>query len=131
MLTFRLAKIDYQPVWTQIKPLLDNVRQTYWMIAQKEEFLDLVVEVYLAQSERPKSTLLFCTRIEAAQYLTEQFLKRQVNAAHVDKDTGPSTRQAFDGNFKSGLISVLVNVKIYTEGVNIPGVSAGRVVMLC
>lgn len=58
-----------------------------------------------------------------ASKIAELYCSHGINAVAIDCDTPKEERQEMIAQFKSGMIAVLVNVEIFTEGFDCPDVS--------
>jgi superfamily II DNA or RNA helicase len=78
------------------------------------------VKSYIRYRGNRKKSIVFAVNIEHSKALTQRFIESDINAAHVDGMTDPVTRNNILADFKSGVISVLCNVGIITEGFDCP-----------
>lgn len=104
-------------------------------LALNKERNDYITGAYVAQREKWGKTIIFADRWYQCDYLREALLQRGVRAdvvyAHVDADPGSAearNRRKADENthvlqsFKDNKLDVLINVKMLTEGTDIPDV---------
>lgn len=70
-----------------------------------------------------RSTLIFCPSIVSSEALTNDFINSGIKAAHLDGTTPAEKRNKIISDLKSGIIQVVCNVGICTEGTDIPVVS--------
>lgn len=80
----------------------------------------LIVDKYLELASNRKSTLAFCSSIDMAENLRDEFKKRGVNCESVDSTLDEDTRKDILNRFREGKINVLTNVNILTKGIDIP-----------
>lgn len=71
-----------------------------------------------------KSTLIFCVTVEHCKTLCGVLQAQGVNAQYVSGDTVRHERRAILQDFKDGLIEVLCNVLVFTEGTDIPNIDS-------
>jgi DNA repair protein RadD len=69
-----------------------------------------------------KRAVVFCSSVEHSQHVVAQFRAAGFAAEHVDGETDPRERDAALRRFESGEISILSNVELFGEGVDIPGI---------
>jgi len=70
-----------------------------------------------------RKTVVFCSTIEHARHVVEAFNAAEVKAALVTSECSTSEREKVLAGVTSGIIQVLVNVSILTEGWDFPPVS--------
>lgn len=70
-----------------------------------------------------RRTIVFCSTIAHAEGVMESFKAEGVSVAMVTGNTSDGERKALIKQFKSGLIQVLCNVAVFTEGFDEPLVS--------
>ena len=71
-----------------------------------------------------KQAVCYCHSIEAAKHAAAEFNKNGIAAAEVDGTTPRSERDELVKKFRDGAIKVMVNVNLFTEGVDLPDVDA-------
>lgn len=104
-------------------------------LADTRERNDRIVGHYVANSDRYGKTLIFADRWFQCDYIREALRERDVQAdvvySHVDADPGNAAarnRRASDENarvirrFREGELDVLINVRMLTEGTDVPDV---------
>jgi DNA repair protein RadD len=69
---------------------------------------------------RGRSTVVFAPHVKAAEAYVEGFRGAGVPASLITGETPPDERAATLGRFSSGLLPVLVNVQVLTEGWDAP-----------
>jgi superfamily II DNA or RNA helicase len=106
-------------------------------LAKNQERNEYIVNVYVSQREKWGKTIIFADRWFQCDYLREALIKRGVRAdvvySHVDADPGSAearNKRGADENarvlraFKENQLDVLLNVKMLTEGTDIPNVQS-------
>ena len=71
-----------------------------------------------------KQAVCYCHSIDAAKHAAAEFNKNGIAAAEVDGTTPRSERDELVKKFRAGVIKVMVNVNLFTEGVDLPDVDA-------
>ena len=71
-----------------------------------------------------KQAVCYCHSIDAAKHAAAEFNKNGIPAAEVDGTTPRSERDELVKKFRDGAIKVMVNVNLFTEGVDLPDVDA-------
>lgn len=113
---FRLKTIDC-PLFEDSKG--DNLGAQSTVFGTKPE-IQKTVDVWMTECYN-ESTIIFCTGVTHGEELVKEFKKRGVTAVFVHskmKDT--KNRKVYFNLFKKGIIKVLINVDIFTQGVNAP-----------
>lgn len=67
-----------------------------------------------------QKTILYAHSVEASQELADKFNSNGINAAHADAKTSVSERTQIMNDFKNGVIKVLCNVDLISEGFDVP-----------
>ncbi|WP_099974223.1 DEAD/DEAH box helicase [Lactobacillus terrae] len=75
-----------------------------------------------------KQAIVYCHSIEFSKYIAEQFNKSGIKAAHADSKTPNKEREQIMSDFKKGILQVISNVDLISEGFNVPDCSV--VIML-
>jgi superfamily II DNA or RNA helicase len=109
-----------------VQSLADNVKRN-----------DFIIQTYVAHRARYGKTLIFADSWYQCDYICTGLLKHKVNAdvvySHVDAKLGTvdqRNRRTADDNtkairaFKLGELDVLVNVRMLTEGTDVPSVQS-------
>ena len=81
-----------------------------------------VYESYKRFADGRKGIIFAINKLHAAK-IAALYSSHGVNAVAIDCDTRKEERQSFIDQFKKGIIKVLVNVEIFTEGFDCPDVS--------
>ena len=104
-------------------PKLDNIRIVRGDYSDEEAHdamkLVPVVESYIKYAKGMKG-ICYAVNVKHSLELTSQFLNYGVNAAHLDANTPKDERTRILLEFKEGIIKVVVNVGILTEGADFP-----------
>lgn len=69
-----------------------------------------------------KQAVVYAHSIEAAKRIAKQFNESDISAREVDGNTSKNVRDAIVKDFKNQKIKILVNVNLFTEGVDLPNV---------
>lgn len=67
-----------------------------------------------------KKAIVFAASIEHSKHIAAAFNAAGITAAHVDGETESSERDALINKFKNGSITILSNVSLFGEGVDLP-----------
>lgn len=78
------------------------------------------VESYIRYRGNFVKSIVFAVNVKHSKALCERFIAKSIRAAHIDGTTDPKTRKNIVSDFRKGLISVLCNVGIITEGFDLP-----------
>lgn len=87
--------------------------------AKKAMELAPIIESYMEHA-RGKRGVVFCVNRQHSREVVEQYLRAGVRAVHLDGETPDEERTAIYNDFKAGLIDVICNVGIVTEGADFP-----------
>lgn len=69
-----------------------------------------------------KQAVVYCHSIESAKKVTEQFTQAGITAAEIDGDTDAKVRDQLVQKFRDQRLTILANVNLFTEGVDLPNV---------
>lgn len=69
-----------------------------------------------------KQAVVYCHSIESAKKVTQQFREAGITAAEVDGDTDQTVRDRLVQKFRDQQLTILANVNLFTEGVDLPNV---------
>ncbi len=143
-----LAKPHLEEPRTLLTPEFDERAYARWVstyrdlpedlitqLAENQQRNDFIVDTYLANRARYGKTLLFADRWYQCDYLRERFRAHGVRAdvvySHIENDLGSAEarrRRTGDENarvlaaFRSDALDVLINVRMLTEGTDVPSV---------
>lgn len=67
-----------------------------------------------------QKTILYAHSVEASKEIAEAFQIQGINATHVDATTKPVEREQIMEDFRNGIIKVLCNVDLISEGFDVP-----------
>jgi len=120
---FAPAKIDVSGVKVKmgdyvVKQLEDKVNQP--------KLNGDIVENWLKLAENRK-TIVFCVNVAHSIAVKDEFIKRGVSAEHLDARSSDDEREDVFRRMSEGLVTVVCNVGLYQEGLDVPDV--GCVVM--
>lgn len=109
---------------------LDGIKMTLGDFNQKElnERIDIqdrnefIVHKYQQYASDRMATIVFCSSVENAKNVRDEFRKAGISCESVDCDLSSSEREDILKRFETGQIKVLTNVNILTKGVDIPRV---------
>ena len=88
----------------------------------KPKLVGDVIENWARLAEGRK-TVVFATNVKHSVHLTDAFLAAGINAAHLDGTTTREDRQQILKDFRAGIIQVLCNCQVLTEGWDQPDVA--------
>lgn len=80
-----------------------------------------IVQQYQRLAEG-KQAVVYCHSIASAKKVTAEFAKTGISAAEVDGETDSKTRDELVQKFRDQKLTILVNVNLFTEGVDLPNV---------
>lgn len=69
-----------------------------------------------------KQAVVYCHSIESAKKVTEQFAQVGISAAEIDGNTDSQVRDELVQKFRDQQLTILANVNLFTEGVDLPNV---------
>lgn len=69
-----------------------------------------------------KKTIAFAPTVSVSKNIVNSFLENGVNAAHVDAETPKDERRNIILEYAKGNITLLSNVKLFTEGFDVPSI---------
>ena len=79
------------------------------------------VDEYLDKADG-KQAVVYTYSVEAANHLATEFNARGITAEAVDATTPPQVRDTAVHSFRDQQLKVLVNVNLFTEGIDLPNV---------
>lgn len=80
-----------------------------------------IVRQYLRLA-KGKQAVVYCYSIASAKKVTAQFAKHGISAAEVDGATPQDERDELVKQFRQQKLTILANVNLFTEGVDLPNV---------
>jgi superfamily II DNA or RNA helicase len=132
--TVELEEADYQRWLSSYGDLPEHI---VTMLAENQQRNDLIADTYVEGREKYGKALIFADRWIQCDYLREALRRRGVRAdvvySHVDGRLGTSderNRRSKDENgqvlqrFRNNELDVLINVKMLTEGTDVPSVKS-------
>lgn len=81
-----------------------------------------VIEHYNKLS-RGKQAICYAHNVATAEHIAQEFSQAGITAEVVHGKTPKAQREAVMDNFRNKIIDILVNVELFTEGVDLPDVS--------
>lgn len=69
-----------------------------------------------------KQAVVYCHSVESAKQVVEQFRKAHITAEEVDGSTPAKQRDVIVQHFRNQQLTILANVNLFTEGVDLPNV---------
>lgn len=69
-----------------------------------------------------KKTIVFAPTVNISKYIVETFLRNGVEARHLDAETPKHERDQAIKDYAAGKITVLSNVRLFTEGFDVPSI---------
>jgi superfamily II DNA or RNA helicase len=66
-------------------------------------------------------TVVFCVNVKHSKAVAQQFIEAGIPAAHLDAKSSDSEREKILADLAAGIIKVVTNVGILTEGWDLPG----------
>lgn len=89
--------------------------------AISHEIYGHIVEQY-QRLVKGKQAVVYCHSIESAKKITQQFEQVGITAAEVDGNTEVALRDELVQKFRDQKLTILANVNLFTEGVDLPNV---------
>lgn len=93
--------------------------QTLKKAAKVSHIVGDVVENYCKYAFG-RRTIVFATDIETAGETAKKFTQYGIKAASLSAETPAAVREKYIGEFKSGKLTVLINVDLFDEGFDVP-----------
>lgn len=93
-------------------------------IAANEGRNSAVIVEYMRRREELGATLIFAHNVEQGKYITRELRAKGVKAKDVYGTTPADERARVVQDFQDGELDVVVNVGLFTEGTDIPGVES-------
>lgn len=87
--------------------------------AQKSRIVGDVVANYIKYASG-KQAICFATDVETAGEIAKKFNNNGVRAVSVSAKTPDAVREKYIEEFKSGIVTILVNVDLFDEGFDVP-----------
>jgi len=81
-----------------------------------------VVQNWLALAENRK-TIVFAVNVKHSIHLRDEFIKNGIPAAHLDAHSTDEEREAVFRDMDDGRTTVICNVALYVEGMDVPDIS--------
>jgi superfamily II DNA or RNA helicase len=112
---------DYQKFLKQRSSDGDYSKQDMMEASQKSQIVGDVVKEYLKHA-KGKQAILFATDVATAEEMEKKFLAAGVKAKSLDGTTNDSERLDSMIAFEEKRIQVLINVDLFDEGLDVPGI---------
>lgn len=87
--------------------------------AEKSRIVGDVVENYIKWATGRKA-IVFATDIETGNEIAAKFNANGISAANLSSKTPTAVREKYISEFKTGKLSVLINVDLFDEGFDVP-----------
>lgn len=116
---FAPVNVDLEGVKTamgdyQVKDLAGKVHTT--------KLIGDIVENWLKLAEN-RQTIVYAVNVRHSKAICEEFVKQGVNAEHLDARSNDEERDDVFRRMENGDITVICNVALYQEGLDVPDVS--------
>lgn len=69
-----------------------------------------------------KKTIVFAPTVNMSKIIVDEFLKNGISACHLDAETKKLDRDKAIKDYADGKITILSNVKLFTEGFDVPSI---------
>ncbi len=69
-----------------------------------------------------KQAIIYCASIQHSKNTVDSFIEAGYKAKHVDGETSADERRKAIAEFKSGTLTIMSNVQLFGEGLNLPNV---------
>ncbi len=79
-----------------------------------------LVDSYLMHV-RGMQGLCFCVNVAHSEFVCKQYNDAGISAVHIDANTPDDVRREYLKKYRAGLIKIVCNVGIFTEGTDFPG----------
>ena len=123
----KISEVKVKINLDQVKTVKNEYDPASLYRAMKEiDFNEKIVLAYLRLKEEVdcKSTLIFCVGVEHCFDVCDLFQRNGINAQYVTGETSKVERASIIEDFKLGLIPVLCNVQVFTEGTDMPNIDS-------
>lgn len=110
---------DLQVSPDQVSESGDWSNQTLRKAAKESHIVGDVVKNYCKYA-LGRRAIVFSTDVETANETAAKFIEAGISAASLSAKTPPATREKYIDEFKSGKITVLINVDLFDEGFDVP-----------
>lgn len=123
----RFSSIDVDVDLTKVATKKNDYEINSLSQAMNDSEVNLLVALSYSQLQKEfnfKSTLIFCVDISHCKTLCGVLQREGINAQYVTGETAKHERQAIIEDFKRGIIEVLCNVQVFTEGTDIPNIDS-------
>ena len=100
----------------------DFIQRDLAAAVDKEAITRAAVTEIIAHGRDRKSWLAFCSGVEHARHVAEEFVRQGITCRTIFGDTPKDERDAIIAAFKRGEIRALASMGVLTTGFNAPGV---------
>lgn len=112
---------DYEQYLEKGSDTSDYSKKSMMEAARKSQIVGDVVKTYL-RFAKGKQAIYFAESVETAEKLEKEFLSHGVKAKSLDGTTPDAERLEAIIDFKEKRIQVLINVDLFDEGLDVPGI---------
>lgn len=112
---------DYEQYLESSSDTSDYSKQSMMAASKKSRIVGDVVEAHL-KFAKGKQTILFASDTQTAYEMEKKFLAAGIPAKALDATTLDSARLDALINFRSKKIRILINVDLFDEGLDVPGI---------
>ena len=116
-----IPKSDYQNFLKSASDNSDYSKKSMTEAANKSQIVGDVVENYL-KFAKGKQAILFASDVATARRMEKEFLAKGVKAKSLDGTTNDTERLNALIDFREKRIHVLLNVDLFDEGLDVPGI---------
>ncbi|KAI5958078.1 irc3 [Candida theae] len=123
----KISEVKVELNLDKVKTVRNEYDPASLYTAMKEiDFNEKIVLAYLRLKKEVdcKSTLIFCVGVEHCYEVCALFQSHGINAQYVTGETSKVERAVIIEDFKRGLIPVLCNVQVFTEGTDMPNIDS-------
>jgi len=89
----------------------------------KSEIIGDVIKTYRKLADG-KRAIVYCASCEHAEHVAKEFNDQGIPAAYIDGKTPDSIRKTAIEQFRTGVIKILTNVDLVSEGFDVPNMEA-------
>lgn len=108
--------------------IIDETSNLSHLVSKKRvDYILHELDYYGYCGDKPKG-LVFCSRVDEAKKLAEEFTQRGYNAIALTNNDSETARQRAIDSLEKGKIQYIITVDLFNEGVDIPAVN--QIVML-
>lgn len=112
---------DYQDYLSKANSNADHSRQSMAKASRESKITGDIIENYIKFAEG-KQTIVFASDIESAETIEKNFNDRDIPAKLLTGETDNKERLMGLIDFKSKKTRILINVDLFDEGLDVPGI---------